>query len=402
MFLVLIIWACLGYLLSAEARSITWTHEHLICSSMENQQNIWQPPTCHEADYMKSVNYGLKYSTGLHEISVLFAISNLYKDLASKLTPMVISLGENRGLKIHGISFSIPSEFVVPIIPPKFKPSGQLRSGKMLQCWNISNDLDCLEDLRGSLFQTINTDDVWRPFKQILVLASGSLPIVEANDSSLFRFQPLELYQLIAESLDLKGGSRRILFEKSFLNKSLYSTLVASLLQYTHNILSTVAMASFFLRSIRGSGDGSLTPSLPKLLLIQSQAFTETSEVLLRSLRHGMRKILGDHFIVRSFGCSHLSIPPKTTFSTIYSDEYMECVQAEAREEKMLDLVERVHDIVIVASIQEASRYSFWDDLCRHYNPSEVVYIHASYEALTRKQWQKYSKCAGHLFRFVD
>lgn len=411
--------------------------------------------------------------SGMNEYKhqVLQAISDLYSDLEARRKPMIIELNAGKALDImlspttllipkegekllllHPISFAIPEENIISINPPKNKTFGAVIPGKTSTYFTSRDEATYFADMEKSLYVLTFKKGGWDCHRHYEILAAGALPLflhIKHCPQQALVAHPKKLYQLILKQPGLEvSGSRSGLhtmeIEKMHLNyekfsPELYRVVVSSLLQYTRNVLSTKAMASYVLDTMVTYSQGKLAPphSLSStspagegiegtgrgregrfiLYLTHEDHDMDKGDYLTDFILMGLKNLLGAEAVV-DFPCRDAIYQTNNEFNlTKYWQRrdqlYGGGVSWGLKEDVLYDtssrdrgtvtdnIISRTYDMVILGSGHRdgwAAKLHFWDLICKHYNPLEVGYIDGSDRQLSKKLVDKYAPCAGHLF----
>ena len=79
----------------------------------------------------------------------------------------------------------------------------------------------------------------------------------------------------------------------SMLNTQLYSVVSAALLHYTHNVLSTTAVAKYILNTMYENSNGLLKSPLPQSILYVTNDIAAVGDFLVDLTLHGLKQLLG-------------------------------------------------------------------------------------------------------------
>lgn len=115
---------------------------------------------------------------------------------------------------------------------------------------------------------------------------------------------PKKLYSLITKmpglSMDyylakdqITYHFNRLDFDTTRLNKQLYAVIGAALIQYTHNILSTTAVAKYLLNTMFTYSNGVLKSQLPRTVLYLSHDSRMGGDYIVDLTLHGLKQLLG-------------------------------------------------------------------------------------------------------------
>ncbi len=390
---------------------------------------------------MNRIQLGLKTTKDPYEIAVYNAITDMYVELRRNLHPRLVVFDEGqhneKKILLHPISFAIPAENIVSTIPHKTKSFGQVIPGKHHTYFNLYNESRYFEDLQRSLFHLTYKKGGWDCLRHLEIVAAGSLPLfinITHCPNHTLVLHPKNVYRLILDMPGLAisatkeatgGGStatmnfERLEYDLARLDKSLYSVISAAMLQYTRNVLSTTALASYVLDTMLGYSKGHLFSAKPKQVLYLSHEDhdLDKGDYLTDQLLHGLKKLLGEAAVV-DFPRRDCLYKPAVDLNTtdylrhkkkLYGNGFSWGLTLDAflgtseRDMNVIrdNVVNRRYDMVILGSGHRdgwAAKLHFWDLVCKHYNPLEVGWVDGSDNHPSRKMLLKYGNCAGHMF----
>ena len=250
----------------------SWTSGHSICrvettrtmTTMTTEAQVRADRvTCSDTGYIEYVQTELaSLSESSFRRSLLESISNLYKDLETARLPNMMRI-DDRLVKVFPVSLCIPEEFIGRTVPPKQKPFGRVIPGDEATYFPLLEESKYREDMAQSLFTLTYKKGGWDCLRHTEILASGSLPLfvdIAQSPNQTLSAHPKELYKLLLNypGLQMVSSRRdrmtmqfeRLEFDHNNLDKKLFMATVSAMLQYTRNVLSTKAMASFVLETI--------------------------------------------------------------------------------------------------------------------------------------------------------
>ena len=528
----------LGAPLSTKSKSIPQSpfqhfYGHLECSVAVddfNAGNVDVKKFCREADYFQRIKNLLNTTADTREngwlTNILNSLVTMYDDLKFARSPAIVHLGGhhlNATSKaiIHPISACIPEERVLNERLNKSRPIGLFTYHQHLTHGaHASLLVDHDDDIEKSYFVLAQLQAIgWDAPYNVQILSRGALPLhlnLRRCPHSAMTAHPKQVFQNI-----LKIPGLSLTYNKQNASQSnhhlmvrcdlkalplpVYDLAVQALLRYTHNVLTTSAMAAYMLETVLDEDIHSGTPiknftsfAVPSVAsgskttrqlswfggsststtkktkekkgtgttasavsasATSSESPTENGAVprlTVLYLTHHPHDAFQDDFLtdlvlhglIRVLGAASVTDYPRR--SNLYYDSSIPAVTANSSNAnktskhdwdlRILDARSSVraftaadiktaiethkYDLVIIASDHhrdefdqhhpthsgktvpvEVSSVEFYDQVCRYYKPSEVVYIDGSEHHLTRKLLERYANCVGHFFSregFVD
>ena len=186
-------------------------------------------------------------------------------------------------MPIFPITFSIPDEKIINVIPIKRKIISNLIPGQ-INTYIYDNEEDYYNEYRQSLFAVTKKKGGWDCMRHYEILANGCIPFFENLENC-----PTNTLTLLPKDLLIEGNSLFNKFKEKNINDLVdsdlyeYNTLAKKLLDYTKNNLTTSKIAIYILEKTGLKNS--------KNILYLSG---ETSPDYLRCLTlHGFKTLLG-------------------------------------------------------------------------------------------------------------
>jgi hypothetical protein len=230
-------------------------------------------------------------------------------------------------VRIHPISFSIPSELIEQQVPSKAKPFCRVIPGNKSTYFKYDEERNYYDDIRHSLFTLTYKKAGWDCMRHYEILAMGSLPLFldieflqEFYNNGEYRtalaMHPIRLYKVLlqfpglsmhAKTDNVNGGLWKIERQDfnyivPFFERQLYSAITMATLQYTKNVFSSTAMANYVLKTVQkscteqgktlGHHHGG---QIRSILYLSNVCFDYIGDYLIDTMLHGFRKLLGEH-----------------------------------------------------------------------------------------------------------
>lgn len=253
----------------------------------------------------------LPTATGFKK-SVLDAISSLYTDLEESKQPKSLKVND-KAIKVFPMTFSIPEEYIVKMVPAKERPFSRVVPGDESTYFSIYEEAQYRQDLSRSLFSITYKKGGWDCLRHYEILAAGALPLffeINKCPNQTISLHPKKLYNLILQYPGLSYTANRVekhrmsienlKMETQGIDKRLYMAVTSALLQYTRNVFSTKAMAAYVLSAIKknqvalGSPAGQKSGFPSKILYISHQDHDmDKGDYMTDFLLHGLLSLLG-------------------------------------------------------------------------------------------------------------
>lgn len=272
--------------------------------------------------------------------------------------------------KIHPITFSIPSEKIVSVVPLKNKIVSTLIPGD-LKTYVYNDEESYYDQYKESMFAITTMKGGWDCLRHYEILACGSIPYFINIENC-----PTKTLALFPKDLIIKGNK---LFETIKNNNELsipnnlmseYYELTNQLLRYTHENLTTESMATYILKTINREN--------VENILYLSQ---DISPDYLRCLTlHGFKKIFG-------LKCSDFpKIPHIYKNCNISKDKlygkgftYSKLLDETLHNDRETeyDIIDNIknkkYDLIIYGSYHRGIPY--YDYICKFYKAEDVVFL---------------------------
>lgn len=433
---------------------VFWSFEHFNChyqidgmlSSLNPSQNItktnYKEVNCVEESYMLAIREGLLTSKNPYEIEVYKTLINIYSDLKNQLIPMRLDkdfsvINSNVSnvdshVLVHPISFCIPEENIQRTLPAKSKSFGRVIPGDYTTYYNLYNESEYFNDLSKSLFAITYKKGGWDCLRHLEILASGSLPLfvgIHKCHHDALSLHPKKLYQQLLNypglELKYKRKDRMTLtfetlkFDEININKNFYMVINKALLQYTRNILSTRAVASYVLETMVAARQVDNNTIRNVFYLTHIDNDMNKGDYMTDFLLHGLKAVLGDGNVIdyprrdgiyktaKEYNTTDYLIARSKLYGSGFSwglkiDELHNGLDAYRNADVIKrNLMEHRYDAVILGSGHRdgyASKLHFWDLVCKYYLPSEVGFVFGADYRMNKKILKRYSNCAAHVF----
>jgi hypothetical protein len=452
---------------------ITWTQEHQRCE-LRLPSNYHLPPyqfsngngdwsieskfiVCEDMpyiDYFRSVL--LNPPSDFHEI-VAETVLNLYRDLEEYRKPMILAKDyikqnlpttyrlldkstKNESefqLSVYPISFGIFEENIVSQIPPKSKAFGRVIPGVTSTYFHLYNESLYFQDMGSSLFTITYKKAGWDCLRHYEILASGSLPLflnIRHCPTQAMSIHPKKLYRLLLKypGLEIQAEKTgpmvfsfsKLDFQLTKFDNYLYQGIASALLHYTHNVLSTKALAQYVLNtmytnSVTLQRTLSAAHPVPRSLLYLTHKDNDMDkgDYMTDFLLHGLLNLLGRkvvmdfpsrdclyktiaHFNLTNYHKARLQQYGMGFSFGLKMDVFTYNIDRNPNE-IMLAIKEHKYDMVILGSGHRdgwASKLFYWDLVCEHYQRDEVGFVDGGDSHLSKKVLDRYAPCAKHLF----
>jgi hypothetical protein len=218
---------------------------------------------CRPAAYVEIIQRRLNKTRNAFEKNVLVALDKIYDSLSDNQRPTIILKPNGTLARIHPITFSIPDEFIRRSTPPKYKPFSRVVPGDKSTYFSLEEEYLYREDLSRSLFALTYRKGGWDCLRHLEIMASGSLPLfldIANSPARNVALYPKALFAVLLRypGLSLKAQResqhkfrlKKLAFTTKGFDQSLYMLIVSVLLRYVRNVLSTTAMAEYFLLTV--------------------------------------------------------------------------------------------------------------------------------------------------------
>eukprot|EP01038_Epipyxis_sp_PR26KG_P015232 gene15232-20521_t len=381
----------------------------------------------------------LNVSTGFR-LSVFETIIKLYENLKNDRKPALMKISETVNATVYPISFSIPANLILANIPSKSKPFGRVIPDiRETYFKSAIEETLYYEDMSRSLFSITFKKGGWDCLRINEILASGSLPLFIDIDSCPpfpLASHPKALYRLIKNWPGLeakwhyysKWGDIAItsLEVNRDIDIELYRTVVAALLQFTKNVLSTTSMAEYFLDTVSTHLLNGRAPQ-SILYLTHFDLDVAAGDYTTDALLHGLRTIFNSTQIIdypcrqliyrtsKHFNLTTEYYPGKdklyghgytlgmTFDSWNYTCEHLSSGPSAEEEEQSLVIEQNIrnlaYDVVVLASgHRHGKKQDLIKAVCEVYPKHRVVVIDGADGELHPAQVAAFSSCAGLFF----
>lgn len=431
----------------------TWLHEHNICYTEITLNHDFNKDTatyfgtgqisshvvCNEASYLEYVKKELNKTNEIFEQTMLLAIMNLYSDLELSRKPSIVSLNydKNTSILVYPISFAIPESYVVRTVPPKTKEFGRVIPGDISTYFKMEQESEYRDDMSNSLFVLTYKKGGWDCLRHYEILAAGAAPLfldIVNSPKVALSAHPKKLYKQILEWPGLRYNATRsetnrhlmkidtLEFNLSSFNIKLYMAMNAALRQYTLNVLTTRAMASYLLETIRSYQNqqlGSNQP-IPKnvLYLTHHDADMNKGDYLTDMILHGLIEVLGEKSVTdfpqrdpvykreKDFNKSSEYFPNRKRlygFGFSWGQLIDDWEVTDSRNYAKIDsyIENNIYDLIILGSGHRdgyRSILNFWSSICKYYKPYQIAFIDGADYHLRAKTLKKYAPCVGLIF----
>lgn len=139
-------------------------------------------PRCRYAEYFLKLQEQMELLSNTSvEWIMLKSAENLYSDLENNYRSDTITLTTSdktkKEIKIHPISFCIPEENIVNIVPPKMKSFGRVIPGRKSTYFGLKEEHQYYEDMKHSLFTFTHKKAGWDCLRHLEILGEGYVKV---------------------------------------------------------------------------------------------------------------------------------------------------------------------------------------------------------------------------------
>ena len=196
-------------------------------------------------------------------------------------------------------------------------------------------------------------------------------------------------------------------FDDSDFDKELYMTIVSALLHYTRQVLSTSAMARYFLQRVVDMQGSGARPIKTVLFLTKWPG----SDYQVNMLLHGLKVVLGipnvvdyergdavfktpDHFNTTNFANYRHSLYGRGFTLFLQGWEMPDWVD---RNNLTARIAAREFDLVVLGGGHKGIPPLYYE-VCAAYDRSEVAMVYGNDAPIGRKYLELYGNCSQHIF----
>jgi hypothetical protein len=271
---------------------------------------------------------------------------------------------------IHPITFSIPEEKIVSVIPNKTKILSSLIPGQM-ETYIYSTESEYYDEYKRSMFATTTKKGGWDCMRHYEILANGCIPyfpnIEECPPNTMSLFPKELVYE--GNMLYTKICNKNI-NELTMEELQQYNDLVSKFLNYTKNKLTTTTIAKYILDKTNHS-------TVKNILYLSGNPFPD----YLRCVTlHGFKKIFGkcchDYPKITHIYKSANKEPYLPTYGKgfTYSHLLDQVLHNDYSDYNIEEIIRRKHyDIVIYGSYHRGMPY--FDLVNSVYKPNEIILL---------------------------
>lgn len=356
-----------------------------------------------------------------HVREIVDALCTMYEDLERFRVPYKLWIRQ-KVITIQPIGFSIPEQFVQRKVPAKTKAFSTVLPGRKATyiyrpSGNIHEDARLQHlyhrDMQESLFCLTYKKSGWDCLRHLEIMSAGCIPVftdIQRSPPKSLIAYPKALLSALHHfpGLNVTGVTKRDDFHFDFdwnkLDQLLYSLVVQSILSYTHNELTTHAMASYLLSCV------GFKPK--KILFIGSNA-RKRGDYMADTLLHGLLSVLGRYAIVDYPRRGVLYMTPRTLNTSIYIEqklrsygngfhwagEVFEFPGTVDRSNIPQRLSDQEFDLVIFGQAHRfESGMAFFKEICRSIDPQRVVAIHGGDRPPNIEFFDYFLPCSKQIF----
>jgi hypothetical protein len=333
-------------------------------------------------------------------------------------------MSDGKTILIHPISFGVPEMYISLTVPTKSKSFSTIIPGNLTSyIYGVSDEDSYYKDMSRSLFALTVKKGGWDCMRHVEILAAGALPVypgIQFSPNGALAHHPRNLYHALLSFPGLNVSQTLGKYSASFsfdqIDWELYQTVVAALLQYTRNVLSTKSMAAYVLSTICFHNGWSLSSTEPfHVLYLTHPAKGDTGDYMVDGLLHGLLSLLGETFVVDFPRQSHIfknsADLNRTVFlsrrSRLYGKGYSWglildtfCSSRLPTSTIARRLQRKQYTVVIIGSGHRVwyGYPPFWNMLCKIYPPSAVALIDGDDRPFSSEMYNLYRRCVGHFF----
>ena len=199
---------------------------------------------------------------------------------------------------------------------------------------------------------------------------------------------------------------------------TLYTVVAEALLQYTSNVLSSKSIAKYVLETAVTNSQGRLASMTPHSMLVLSHFFEhmELGDSVASTVLIGLKTLLSNSMVV-DFPRQDAIYKSNSEFNTstwvnakkkhyangfmygkLLSDPLFHTNERDDSIVKQNIIAHRYEMIVIMHRAFGDPYLKFWELICMHYHPMEVVVIDGHDDPTSVSTIARYAPCANHFF----
>ena len=271
---------------------------------------------------------------------------------------------------LHPITFSIPKNKIVLIIPNKTKVISNLIPGR-IETYIYDNETDYYNQYKESLFAITTKKAGWDCMRHYEILANGCIPYFPDIEICPVNTMALLPKKLIIEGNELykKYGMYKNINDFTSNEMNECNTLISKMIDYTNKNLTTIKLAKYILEKTNFN-------NVSNILYLSG----DTRPDYLRCLTlHGFKELIGEkcHDYPK---IPHIYKSNYINYRELYGKgiTYTNLLESNLHDDKLDDTIEndiknKKFDIVIYGSYHRGM--PFYDLVNKIYNPNEIILL---------------------------